>query len=517
MTATVCYDELCQAVEFSCLRINAGLDRVNKMNVTTRHAALGRVGVLLLLVLLLAPVVLAQPFAPRISGGQDAEPGEWPWHVALVRKGQTPFDGYFCAGSLIDRNWVLTAAHCVDSYTTINDLDVIAGIHNLHTPEPNHRRVALEKIIVHEAYGMVWLERNENDLALLRLAEPIDERPGDGETLPIATIEPAGTNVNLIVDQLMPIIGWGETPNSPGAPSEVLQEAQVPIIPNEVCLSRFDSNLYGPMVITDNTICLSSPEGNNGTCVGDSGGSMPYYDETEGRWRLAGVTAFGTGCSSNPEPPQTSGLVRVSRYAHWIRSRSQLLPPPTNLINLPAVVSEPSGSSIVNGDFEMGQIGWRSSYIIRQGGIAHGGEWAAHFAPGGTSTLVFSQEVWVPTDRPVLNYYYWINVAQNEPWACDANVVRVLIDGVMVAEHQLCGETDTGGWVAYSIDLSESKNQPAMLVFTSMTMDICGSFTGMLFIDDIAFTATALGDTPQPPRRHAVNTMDLRGSRICSR
>jgi hypothetical protein len=181
------------------------------------------------------------------------------------------------------------------------------------------------------------------------------------------------------------------------------------------------------------------------------------------------------------------------------------------------VVSESSGNSILNGDFELGQVGWRSGDNIRRGSIVHGGEWAAHLYPGGTSKLVFSQEVWVPPDRPVLNYYYWISVAQNEPWPCDANVVRVLIDGVMVAEHQICSETDTGGWTALSIDLSESKNQPVMLVFTSTTMDVCGSFTGMLFIDDIAFTATALGDTPESPRGRTADATELLGSRFCSR
>jgi hypothetical protein len=125
--------------------------------------------------------------------------------------------------------------------------------------------------------------------------------------------------------------------------------------------------------------------------------------------------------------------------------------------------------------------------------------------------------VWVPPDRPVLNYYYWISVAQNEPWPCDANVVRVLIDGVMVAEHQICSETDTGEWAVHSIDLSESKNQPVMLVFTSMTLDVCGSFTGVLFIDDIDFTATALGDTPEPPRGPVVHPTEVHGVELCSR
>ena len=45
----------------------------------------------------------------KIVGGVEAEPNSWPWQVALF------FDaGWFCGGSIIDTNWVMTAAHCAD-------------------------------------------------------------------------------------------------------------------------------------------------------------------------------------------------------------------------------------------------------------------------------------------------------------------------------------------------------------------------------------------------------------------
>ena len=43
----------------------------------------------------------------KVVGGYDSRLGDWPFLVGIYRNGQ-----FHCGGSLIHRQWVLTAAHC---------------------------------------------------------------------------------------------------------------------------------------------------------------------------------------------------------------------------------------------------------------------------------------------------------------------------------------------------------------------------------------------------------------------
>ena len=50
----------------------------------------------------------------RIVGGIVAKPGAWPWQAAMLWAKGYDMGKQFCGGSLVDPEWVLTAAHCFD-------------------------------------------------------------------------------------------------------------------------------------------------------------------------------------------------------------------------------------------------------------------------------------------------------------------------------------------------------------------------------------------------------------------
>ncbi|XP_015241268.1 PREDICTED: serine protease 27-like [Cyprinodon variegatus] len=100
----------------------------------------------------------------RIVGGEAAPPGSWPWQVSLHTS------THFCGGSLINNQWVLTAAHCVLGSPT--GITAYLGRQSQEGSNSHEVSRTVSLITIHPEYnyGTSW----NNDIALLKLSEPVN-------------------------------------------------------------------------------------------------------------------------------------------------------------------------------------------------------------------------------------------------------------------------------------------------------------------------------------------------------
>ncbi|CAL4122433.1 unnamed protein product, partial [Meganyctiphanes norvegica] len=240
----------------------------------------------------------------RIVGGVPTEVNEYPWMVALAWYSSST--SAFCGGSIIDEEYVLTAAHC--AAVMDGSEVVIIGEHIWSSDNESTVReiVNIAQIIRHPDYKSSTMQ---NDVALLRLAQPLTFG-GDNKIAPICP--PEAGNLYSSIDAT--VTGWG-TISSGGSLSDSLLEVTVPTMPNSNCQDNYD--VYGSDEITDDMICAGLPEGGKDSCQGDSGGPMISQDSSD-FYRQIGVVSWGYGCAS---PGLPGVYARVTRQLNWISSQ----------------------------------------------------------------------------------------------------------------------------------------------------------------------------------------------------
>lgn len=225
----------------------------------------------------------------RVVGGTPVSDGEYPFVASVgdVRYGSTAYRRHFCGASLIDRDSVLTAAHCVRG-TPAQPLRVTVGRTVLTSGRGQTRRIS--RISIHPRYNR--FTSLTYDAAVLTLKNPVRG---------IAPIRLPGVRQNALEKpgRLANIAGWGNTIGQPpngnngGNYPDRMREARVPIVSD-----ARGRNVYGRSYV--GALMVAAGRKGKDACDGDSGG--PMFAESAGRRYQIGITSFGRGCATRAYP-----------------------------------------------------------------------------------------------------------------------------------------------------------------------------------------------------------------------
>lgn len=160
-----------------------------------------------------------------IVGGTKAIPGSWAWQASMRLVDKEPLFGHQCGASLLNRVWVITAAHCFMHQPKPSAWKLHFGKYNVTGRDDNETNRIIQTYFQHPDFS---LETGDNDIALIKLNAPLPEDNSfiSPVCLPELEEEPEEGEIFYVT-------GWGYTMNT--GYDYVLKQAKIPVINAQTC------------------------------------------------------------------------------------------------------------------------------------------------------------------------------------------------------------------------------------------------------------------------------------------
>ncbi|KAK1896271.1 Trypsin-1 [Dissostichus eleginoides] len=233
--------------------------------------------------IVLALLGAAAPMDDKIVGGFQCTAHSQPWQVSINL-------GYhYCGGSLINDQWIVSAAHC---WQNPYSLIAILGDNHIWMNEGTEQFMSVDAIYWHQSYDYQTMDY---DIMLMKLAHPVTVNQ---YVKPVALPKacPAAGDMCMVS-------GWGNIYTDQVFNPFYLQCVEVPILSHKDCDGSY------PGLITDRMVCAGYLEGGKDSCQGDSGGPLVCNGE------LQGVVSWGQGCA---QPNYPGVYTKVCSLMPWI-------------------------------------------------------------------------------------------------------------------------------------------------------------------------------------------------------
>ncbi|KFW02931.1 Granzyme A, partial [Fulmarus glacialis] len=229
-----------------------------------------------------------------IIGGHVVRPHSWPFMAAIQTRNST-----VCGGALVEKQWVLTAAHCELNKSEVR---VVLGAHQASIAEKEQQIFKVTRYFPNPQFAR---SSKGNDIMLLKL-NGIAKLNKYVQLLPLPDscedIKPGTT---------CKVAGWGV--RSSGKPSKYLRKTTLKIVGRESCKKQ--SHKDGGYAFNNGSLFTGNK------ALNEAGQIHSNFNHICGplicAGRYSGIVSFGKGCGRRGMPGVYTRL--TEKYIDWIK------------------------------------------------------------------------------------------------------------------------------------------------------------------------------------------------------